>query len=1001
VRLFWKAALAGVLVIILYTTFLWLTLPDISDPKEFFASQSTAITDRNGVELYRLFSEEDRTFIPGNTIPVYMKQAAIAIEDERFHERGCLDIRALARVALFLGRAGGGSTITRQLARNALHLQKENRYKRKLKELFLGCQLERQYSKEELLELYLNWIPFGQNAYGVEQASKVYFNTSASELTLAQSAVLAALPQRPTYFSPYGRHVYTKASADVNEKVHTGKIVKVSEIPDDEILIGLLGAPVGSGASILYVGGRTDQVLKNMQNQGYITETERLQALTELEDILFEPSRETIRAPHFVLWVREQFDDLFGAAEEGILEQGGLTIETTLDWPLQEAAEEAVERYKEDIFDRFGAWNIALAAIHPQTKEVLAYIGNTDYEDQEHGGKIDMVRAPRQPGSSFKPFVYAAAFQQGYTPATPIYDVLTEIGDDEPQNFDGKFFGLLTMRKALGASRNIPAAKTFFLAGGEERILALASALGAKTPRERKQELKTEREDGFDYGWPLALGAAETPLIEMVHGYSTFASEGKFKPLISIRRVTDKNGNILYEAEEKEGDPVLDDRIAYQITSVLSDESARPEEYWRTQLTVPGYQTAAKTGTSNKCMEWREIEEDNKKICLLRKPDNAWLVGYTPSLVGGVWVGNADSSAMYEKAGGLNTASPVWRDFMYRAHRLLDAKKTSFDVPDGIIQPQISELSGQFPTPCTPVEYRKADVFLEEKPPTKQDPVCKNLIVDRLTNLLSSDSCPSSARVSGSFLAVQSLLPERWPKWEEGVQKWADEQMELWHATEDHSGSIIPLPRAPTEQCDPSLTPGRMEKPTVTILKPTNGGTASFPSFKPKIDYSVGSEIREVIYLIDGRRVRSAQIPPYTPMLRVPRSISSAGSHTLAVQLVDKYYNTATARVSFRFQEDAGGPQVRFLQPAGDIIVNKGEEITLRAEAIDNEGGIKYVQFFLDETLLTTKPKDPYKLKYKIDLDPGTYTLRTEARDLAGNTAVDEIVLTVEEVIGE
>ena len=239
----------------LYLTFLWITLPDIADPRSLIASQSTVITDRNDTELYRLFSEEDRTFIEREQIPQHLKHAVIAIEDQRFYDRGCLDLRAIARAVFLLGRAGGGSTITRQLARNALGLHQDNRYNRKVKELILGCQLESRFEKEELLDLYLNWIPFGSNAYGIEQAAKHYFATTASGLTLAQSSVLASLPQRPSYFSPYGRHVYTEVDDDIVEQIISGEITKAKKIPGDSITIGLLGSAVGSGATTIYMGG--------------------------------------------------------------------------------------------------------------------------------------------------------------------------------------------------------------------------------------------------------------------------------------------------------------------------------------------------------------------------------------------------------------------------------------------------------------------------------------------------------------------------------------------------------------------------------------------------------------------------------------------------------------------------------------------------------------------------------------------------------------------------
>lgn len=986
----------SILFVVLYAAFLWLTLPDITDPVKFLASQSTVITDRNGTELYRLFQEEDRTFVPGDAIPKHMKQATIAIEDERYYERGCLDMRAIARVVIYLGQAGGGSTITRQLARNALDLQQDNRVHRKIKELILGCQLESQYDKEKLLELYLNWIPFGRNAYGIEQASRAYFQISADKLSLAQSAVLAALPQRPSYFSPYGNHVRTSVDDAVEQDIIAGRIESASEISDEDVSVGLLGAYAGTGSHVVYIGGRADQVLRNMQNLGFIKEAERLAALEELETMVFQPARENIRAPHFVLHIRDEVQSLFqGKTEEGLFEQGGLHIRTTLDWELQQIAEKVVADHRQDVKDRFGADNIALVAVDPVTNEVLAYVGNMDYEDTEYGGKIDMVTVPRQPGSSFKPFIYAAAFKNGHGPATVLWDVPTKIGDDEPQNFDGRFWGPVTIRKALGGSRNLPAVKAYFLAGEEDQILALVSAMGAPTPLERKRTLQTERSEGFDYGWPLALGAGETPLIEMVSAYGTFARGGKALPVTDLLLVTDNKGNLLYEKPEEEPKEALDERIAYQITSVLSDESARPHEYWRTQLSIPGYQTAAKTGTSNKCLEWSsEVKTD--RFCKLRKPDNAWVVGYTPNLVAGVWAGNADSSAMFDKGDGLNTSSPLWKDFMVAAHRKLQNPKMEFTIPAGIIRPQISTLSGQLPTACTPVAYRKADVFFADAPPTQSDPACAQLTVDRVTGLLASDACPRDALSSGSFLVPIVELSDRFPEWKTAVDGWMEKQMVLWNAAPDHSGSLLPLPLAPTKACDPSLTPGRMEKPTVEILSPDDGGTATYPAFHPSIRFSAGSSVQEVRYSVDGYSLATVTTEPFTQPIRVPRSIAETGGHEFSVTLIDQYFNSATDSVRFTFQDDERPPQVRFILPTGDVTRQRGSELRMRAEAVDRESGIKYVQFYLDDTLLSTKPVEPFELTYTLKESAGMHTLEVRAVDVSGNTASESVVLTIE-----
>ncbi|MFA5273615.1 MAG: penicillin-binding protein [Candidatus Peribacter sp.] len=997
----------GLVVVLggLYVGVLWMTLPDISDPKSLFAPQSTVITDRNGIELYRLFNEQDRTFVPGAQIPDSMKQAIIAIEDQRFYDRGCLDIRAMVRVVANFGQAGGGSTLTRQLARNALDLKRENLVSRKVKEIILGCQMESKFSKDDLLELYLNWIPFGQNAYGIEQASRTYFARSASGLTLAQSAVLAALPQRPSYFNPYGYHVHTTVSDGITRKVLQGVITSASGIPDEEVTIGLLGAQIGTGATTVYVGGRADAVLKRMQELKMITEQQQLQALDELETLTFQPMRDTIRAPHFVLWVRDQVEKLLGgqSAEKDILERGGLKVTTTLDWRLQEIAEKVVANHREDILNRFGAHNIALVALDPAARDVLAYVGNSDYSDEEHGGKIDMVQAPRQPGSSFKPIVYAAAFEQGYTPATILYDVTTRIGDDQPQDFDGKEMGLMTIRQALGASRNIPAAKAFFLAGGEQPILDLARDLGAPTPLAGRASLRPSTGSGgqsdlsaanqYEYGWPLALGAAETPLLEMVQAYASLDDGGTYKPVVSVLRVEDRKGALLFAPERgKDERQVLDPRIAYQITSILSDASVRPTDYWKTQLTVSGYEAAAKTGTSNKCLEWKD-----KNTCKLRKPDNAWVLGYTPNLVTGVWSGNADSSSMYDKGDGLNTSSPLWKEFMERAHRVLTAPKTAFTPPPGIIQPQISTLSGEMPTACTPIAYRRADVFLEERPPTLQDPACAQLMVDQVTHLLASDACPQAAQESGSFLVAKSILADRWPTWEEGVQQWVQEQMTLWYATPDHSGSILPLPVAPTEKCDPSLTPGRLDQPTLTILSPDENGSVTYPAFRPKLSYRVGSTVREIRFAIDGKRVAVRTDEPFDEPLRVPRSVTRDGLHRLEVTLTDAYFNTVTGTVRFRFGEGGSGLSVSFIEPGGDISVAAGGSVTMRAEVQDPDGALKYVQFYLDDLLLTTKPKEPFSLTYAVTVSPGTYRLRAVATDLTGKTTEDSVSLTVTE----
>ncbi len=989
-----KGAGIGAGLITAFLLLLWFTLPDISDPASLYASQSTVILDRNGVELYRLYAEQDRTPVPAENINNFIKSATISIEDERFFERGCLDIEGLSRAALSQILPGvfvrsGGSTLTRQFAGNAL-VGRKNSVVRKIRELMLACQLEQRYDKDDLLVLYLNRIPYGQNAYGIEQAAQNYFNSHAKDVTLAQSATLAALPQRPSYFSPYGHHVHTEVSDAVVQRIIKGEITNASQIPDAEVTIGLLGQNVGSGSTTVYIGGRTDQVLRNMLDQHMISKEEHDKAVKEALTMTFTRARESIRAPHLVLSVQEQVEELLGI-DEKLMEQGGFQVTTTINWEIQQVAESVLTKHKDDLLKRFGAHNAALMSVDPVTREVLAYVGNIDFSDEEHEGKIDMVRSPRQPGSSFKPFVYATAFEQGYGPATPMYDVPTKFGLDQPQNFGGDFWGLMTVRTALAGSRNIPAIKAFFLAGGEEPVLKMAARLGVTAPLESRTELQKDNPD-FEYGYPLAIGSAEVPLYQMVEGYAALADGGRAMPVVTILKIADKDGNIRYLDKRPPAEQVVDQRIAAQITSILSDVSARPNnDYWKSILSVPGYQAAAKTGTSNKCLE---KSEGSDGVCKTRRPESTWTMGYTPNLVTGVWVGNATSQSLFNNADGLTTAAPLWNEFMIQAHKKLEKTKTAFELPANVTQPLVSKLSGQLASDCTPVDLRRSDMFLAGSTPTIEDTACVKMKVDKVTGLLASPACPQDAVEERAFFVPSSEKPERWPLWEQAVQEWAKKQMVSWNANPEHSGSLLPLPLPPTELCDPALTPGRLDKPTVSITSPSSGEGVPYPAFSPRASVQAGAALSEVTWFVDGKQVASFTEAPFSGMVRAPRSISKDGSHTLRVKIVDKYFNTATAETTFRFETDANAPQVRFLQPTDGATFTAGASVNISVDAED-AGGVELVQFFLDGTLLTTRRSAPYELTYTLNEAPGTHLLKATAKDSAGNESSDEVEITI------
>lgn len=609
---------AGALLVFIST----LNIPDLSAFDQRRILQSTKIYDRAGeVVLYDLNQDVKRTAVPYEKISHHIKNATVAIEDDTFFEHWGVRPLSILRAAIYNLQGGdlrgqGGSTITQQVIKNAL-LSREKFYSRKLKEVILAIRLEQVMTKEEILNVYLNESPYGGTIYGVEEASRSFFGKSASDVTLGEAAYIAALPQRPTYFSPYGQH---RADLDARQK----------------------------------------RVLERMNKLGFITDEEYEQAKNE--EVRFMPSSNTgIRAPHFVMYVRDQLVDRYG--EEGLATRG-LKVITTLDFELQEEAEKIVKEYATQNETKYNASNAGLVAMDPKTGDILTMVGSRDYFDEAVDGNYNITLAMRQPGSSIKPFIYAKAFEKGYTPATTIFDVQTQFstacqpdnftsndGCYSPQNYDNRFRGPVSMRNALAQSLNIPAVKTLYLAGLQDSIkLARDAGLGTLTDWRR-------------YGLTLVLGGGEVRLIDMVGAYSVLANEGVKKPTRSILRIEEMNGTVLEKSEEEvEGERVMDREAALQVSNILSDNVARTPLYGANSLLHFGdREVAAKTGTTN-----------DKR--------DAWIFGYTPNLVVGAWAGNNDNRSMNEISGLI--ISPLWRAFMDKA--LAKVEEESFAEPAAI-----------------------------------------------------------------------------------------------------------------------------------------------------------------------------------------------------------------------------------------------------------------------------------------------------------------------------
>lgn len=591
--------------------------------------------------------------MPFESISQNVKYAVLASEDARFYQHGGIDIMGIARSILadlkLQSKSQGGSTITQQLVRS-VYLTRQKTLERKIREIVLSIELERRYSKDQIFDWYLNKVPFGENAYGVEAASQTYFNKPASDISIAEAAVMTAMLPAPSYYSPYGSH-------------------------KDQLL------------------QKKDYVINSMQAAGYI---DAAQAKSAKEEILnFADSTALIKAPHFVMYVKKYLEEKYG---EDFLKEKGLKVYTTLDWELQEYAEETVrEADKTNV--KFNANNTAMVVIDPKTGEILTLIGSKDYFAESYPKGCDKKTngnclfdpnydvatiGQRQPGSSFKPFVYAASFKKGYTPETVLWDVKTEFNANcnpdangitgtngsrcyNPQNYDGLFRGKTSLRSALAQSLNIPAVELLYLTGLKDS-LKTAQDMGITTLNEPER-----------YGLSLVLGGGEVTLLEMTSAYGVFATEGFRADPVSILKIEDSDGNLI-EENTTESTKVLSTQVARQINSILSDNAARAPIFGTNNaLHFTDYQVAAKTGTT-------------------QYYNDAWTMGYSPFAVVGVWVGN-NNNASTNKRTGIGLAAPIWREVMEKLLTSHPVEKFTAPEPTKASNPA---LVGQTPAEDPP-----------------------------------------------------------------------------------------------------------------------------------------------------------------------------------------------------------------------------------------------------------------------------------------------------------
>lgn len=797
-------------------------LPDPDKLTDRRVAQSTKIYDRTGtILLYEIFADQKRTLIEFDQIPPQLITAVLATEDTEFYKHKGVRPLSIARALLYglfsKRRIGGTSTLTQQLVKNAI-LTNERTITRKIKEVILALRLEQKYSKEQIIKIYFNEIPYGSTNYGVEAAAQSYFGQSVSNLNLEQIATLAGLPKAPS------RYLQNKAA----------------------------------------LKNRRDFVLERMFEEGYITRAEA--DATQAESVSLKQRIGDIKAPHFVFYIREQLVEKFG---EQLVDTGGLKVITTLDWGKQQLAEQAIAAEAAARLTEAKANNVALVGLDPKTGQVLALVGSRDFRDETIDGQFNVAtQGLRQPGSSFKPIIYAAAFEQGYTPQTVLFDVATNFAVAgakayEPKNYDLKERGLVTMRQALQGSLNIPAVKTLYLVG-QGRGIELAERLGY-----------TSLSAG-EFGLSLVLGGGEVRLLEHVSAYGVFAANGIRHQPVSLLRVEDARGDKLLEWQASRGERVVDEKAAATLTNVLSDDDARVFVFGANSgLTLPDRPVAAKTGTTNNFVD-------------------AWTVGYTPSLVAGVWAGNTNNTPMKRGFGGSKVAALIWNRFMREA--LKGASVEFFPAPPTIDQSLKPVLRGG---------VAGSGIML---------------LVDKVTGKLATSSTPQAYIVERVYIPQHSILhfvnkddprgpaptdPASDPQyaiWEAAIQDWVRRKR-----TEDPNWQV--------EFSDPPTESDDLHSleliPSLQVVSPAASSTLTSRQIDTEIQVTAPRGVSRVTYALDGKVVAVASAHPFN-LNHYARGLLD-GDHILTVSVEDDVGNRLEERVPFTLRAGDEPPAVAWL----------------------------------------------------------------------------------------
>ncbi len=836
---------------------------DLPAPGELITRASpdaTKVYDRKGRLLYEVLDPRAgrRTRVALGELPLAFRQAVVAVEDANFYENPGVDGVGIVRAAIQNFSAGyivaGGSTITQQIARDLL-LSKEEResrsYGRKLREAILAVRLTQAFSKDQILEMYLNEIYYGNLAYGAEAAARTYFGKPARDLDLAESALLAGLIQSPALYDPF-THL---DAARARQRVVLGLMVKRGVVSDAQAQLAL--------AEPLHFVGYT--------------------------------SRTVIRAPHFVTYVRDLLEAEYGAET---VNHGGLHVITTLDLDLQERAEAIVQQQLTDLARRtreegapdYNVHDAALVALDPATGEILAMVGSADYFDESIDGAVNVAVSNRQPGSAIKPITYATAFARDYGPATVLSDVATsfltkENQPYEPQNYDRAWHGPMSLRQALATSNNLIAVKVLDHVG-LDAMVATAKKLGITT-----------FDDSDRFGLALTLGGGEVKLLELTAAYAAFANQGQRvepRAILDVGLAGDDGPQAAAALPPTLGglSPAISAQVAYLITSILSDDSARISAFGEDSVLRLSRPAAAKTGTTS----------DYK--------DN-WTIGYTPDLAVGVWAGNADNEPMY-KVTGITGAAPIWHDFMEEALR--SRAWLDFERPEGLVDVEICDTSGLLPTEYCP--RRWTEVFIAGTQPSRPDDTYRPVGLDAATGLRWVDEPAHQPSSGQSVAAAEGCRGTR----VERVFRFLPPEAQEWGRKEG-------IPEPPTINCRGELVTWEQGDTGTNGLSACAAGSRSTclvvtsppPNSTFSLSQQIPTELQQIEVtarlnmpttlgdtrlLIDGQAIGSFFRPPYRALWRL-----TAGDHTAQAIGVDAQGNSIQSEIiHFRVEQPEQQP---------------------------------------------------------------------------------------------